>query len=446
MNDRSLSQKTSLSALPAPKSQLAVLSISNTGANGSFVSIGDYVDYGVTITLAEGTTVHPSITVQLPLSMAFALVNISIKPTSANINYPAMNVATTVSNGYNETATVSFPQIVNTPDNVVDSNDQITLVFTALVLPTAINVDGQPISVTSRMTYENGSLSFQEAQRSTAVYLVEPVLTWNVTWNATTGSAGDVIGCTVSIGHASSSTAAAYNIDVTGHLAPYFNLITDSIKSSDPSAILSGGSVSGWANIAVVPALVLGDSVVITFSTTIDNSVAASSVIQNQLMLNYSSAPSSNGFNAYPSSCAIMLTNFDCVSSLSRFATVSSPAPSIQIALLNTSNPIASGSLVTIGEYVTFKIILTVPRGMTTNITIGTHTSFSASGAFVLRSMSFVPPADIIPSGLQTAQFDIDGDRNDDTGLITLDSLLNQVPGAFLIFIMLFLPFHLAWW
>lgn len=295
-----LTSSNSISILPIPQSQLAVLSTSISSTNGTGVSIGELVNFGVTISLPEGTILIPTVIVYLPQSAALlSVVNVNIS-SSSQISYPSRTIYYETGHGINDTATISFPYIINTPDNVVNANDKIIITVTALVLPATLSLNGNPITTSSSFSYNNGISTYTESTRSTSIYLIQPVLSWTVTWNRTSGDAGTVVGCVVSIRHTATSTATAFNIAIAALLHPYLNLVNNSLVSSDAASIFPGSTaVNGMSDLVVIPSLILGDTVSVEFSVTIDDFVPTASVIRTRVTVDYSSAPTTGGYHLY---------------------------------------------------------------------------------------------------------------------------------------------------
>lgn len=287
-----------ISAASTPTSQLTVLSSSNVETTGSSVSIGEYVNFGVTISLPHGTTLSPSVTFQLPVSVgAINLVSASVLTPSANINYPSVSVSLSDSNadGNNDTATLALPSVVNNPGG----SSNITFQFVALVLPSSSNTNGLQVTATSTLSYGNGTATFSETAHTTTITVVQPALTWAVTLNVSSGDAGDVVGYTVVVSHAAESASAAYDIAITSLLAPYFHLVSGSVSTAATTGVSPLALQDGWDNIVYLPTLLLNSTATIKFSAYMDNSVQASSIITSQLVANYSSSPS-GGWNSYP--------------------------------------------------------------------------------------------------------------------------------------------------
>lgn len=166
-------------------------------------------------------------------------------------------------------------------------------------MPSALNPVNLKLNTNSQFSFSNGSNTQTETVKSAYVQLVQPVLSWEVTWNATTGDAGDIVGCSISIKHAANSSALAYGIHIVAQLSPYYNLNNASIVTSYPDPLAAPFYKSEYTGITYLPKLLLGENVTVNFTTVLDNSVLASSIIRTHVLANYYSQ-ASNGQNWYP--------------------------------------------------------------------------------------------------------------------------------------------------
>lgn len=425
----SLASVMSMSILAAVKSDLAVISSSNDETKGASVSIGEYVDFGVTVTLPRGTTDSLAILFKLPTSQGLlSIVNVSVPNQPANIEIPSMSVDLT---GFNDTASLNIPSIINNPG----FTSNITFAFTALVHVSSRNTNGLQLVATSVLSYSNGTSQFPEATRSTTITVVAPSLSISATYDASSGDAGDIIGCSVTIFHAAGSSGAAYAINLNGLVSSYLHLVSGSVTSN----VTTSASPSGVDSIAYLPVLAVGSSALIRFNIVLDNTVAASSIIKSQLFANYSSSPV-GGYNTYPKLIYLLKVKkkniANLILNLNRSASSSydisiSPAPVTSLVLLNTSIPSANAIIVNVGEIATFALTLTIPEGITNGVSISIFAS-APSGAFAIKSVSFVGPSNIVANSLSVQLADENGDGSDDTALVTATSLVNTVKYIFI--------------
>lgn len=401
-----------LSVLPVPFSGLVLQGTSLSETTGSGVTMGEYATYTLTVTVPKGTTGSPSVVINVPAGlMSIANVTMATPPTNVIVSGFSEQL---ISNAYgtNVTALVNFTSIVNMPSNAVDSSSTITFTIVVLVLD-ALDV-GSSLAMTSQLYYSNGTAIIAEpigATHSVSVLVEQPVLMWNVFWNETSGDAGDIIGCTIVVQHTTASTAVAYDIDISAVLSPYFDLLNTSIYASDPSWVAPPTPNSG-VGIARIPVLQLGDFVAVTFSVTVDVYVRAGSAPTAQINANYASAPT-QGFKKLLSATP----------QLSIW-----PTPETQLALVSTSNTGAPQASVSVGEYVTYHIVISFPEG--TILSPGLLVS-AVSPNLELVNVTLLPyPANIIASDYSAvvSQFGTNGINN--KAVVSFSSIVNQPPSV----------------
>lgn len=195
---------TAIPVMPLPSSPITLLNSSDPLTVSHNVSVGEVLTFLVTVTIPEGTASAPNITVTVPSADGLGELSITdagieslpsnFEPIDSYITIHDKNV-----DGVNDTVVFGFSTLINHPDNVA-SNNVFTLRITAIVSNSPFNIERQVITTSSVFGYTNSG-GRKEIFTSASVKMVSPVLVWNVTWNATNGDAGDVIGCTVAISH-----------------------------------------------------------------------------------------------------------------------------------------------------------------------------------------------------------------------------------------------------
>lgn len=275
------------------------------------VTVGESITFYCTVSLPEGTTLFPRVVVKMPyLFGTLSLVSARLLPVPSNMVVSSFLVALSDANGdlLLDTATASFASIVNHPNNVRDSNDTVVLEFVALVELQG-NGDGTELTAISSFTHNSFTSPIAEAPQSQVVRVVQPVLYVSLVLNVTTGDAGDGVLGSVVIGHTSASSAVAYDVNLTALLAPHFRLLP-AITISDPTAVPSCSSAPEWNGLMHLPKLLLGSTVTLTFSSYLDISVLASTMITSKLDLEYLSSPSHarNSYLDFP--CLVLTFSF----------------------------------------------------------------------------------------------------------------------------------------
>lgn len=400
--------------MPIAQTSLAV------SPSNAIVTVGDYATYTVLIAFPEGTTVAPNVHLRLPLAGTpfttgpFKLFNVSVTVPST-FGSPAFKTAIvdTDSDGLEDLAIISAPVVVNQPDGVRDSKDQIAVNVVTLVLPSAAGIAGS-FWVTSEFTHQNGSAVIKEVQRSVNVSIAQPMLSWTVAYNSTSGGSGSVVRCTITVSHSGQSSAAAEEVDIIAKLQPYFTLISGSITSMYPSIVIApSSSVAGWDGIASIKQLPKGSTAVINFNAVVTDAVPAASVVANTLVANYSSAKV-NGFSS----------SLEAVSTYTIL-----PVPTSQFVLYGSSLNETGGNNVTVGEHVVFRVTLTLPKGTTMSPSV-TLTAPTPYGRVHLVNAGVVAlSSNIIASATSASTYDNDADGINDVAVISFASIVVQ-PGA----------------
>lgn len=287
IHPRTLTSNGTLAIRPVPTSALTLLS-PVTGQ----VASGDYISLQLTIVLPKGITSRPVVVVKMPFSTGLiALNDARMQPVDSNMQLANVSLATSDNyrDSYNDTFTVAFDSIVNKPG--VAGSNSLLFNFTAFLPPVSINTVGKRLNVTSQLTYFDGTKNVTEDIRFSTLAIILPSFNWTVRCNATSGQAGDVLGCTALIQHDVTSTATAYDITVNLQLAPYINLVPVSVSVSASEAVLSGSNVmAGWKNVLYLSSLPLGSILQFNYSIAINASVRAASKLPTTLMANYSSS------------------------------------------------------------------------------------------------------------------------------------------------------------
>lgn len=297
---RYLEMPAYVSIVPAPKSTFTILSSSLPLTPTNVAAIGEYVTIRHSIVLPDGTT--PSLTVVANVSLSYgvlSVVNGSIASIATNMAYGSVQIVKSDKNGdgYSDSIAFIFDSIVSSP---AGSNNVVELDIVTLVPVSLLNAYNALLQVSGEFSFSNGTSIIKQSSGSVSFNVVTPELSWAVTQNVTSGDAGDYVEYSMTIQHSSTSTAAAYNVNVTSALVPYFNLISNSIYSSDATSILSSSVVTdGQQQIVVIPVIALGDVVRVKFVIVIDTSVRARSTITSSIKTTLTTAPS-GGLHSYP--------------------------------------------------------------------------------------------------------------------------------------------------
>lgn len=299
-----------MTILPIPASNISLFTTSLDETPATSVTIGEYVMFNVNVTLPKGTTMKPTIVVTMPTPYGLLkLVNATLAHMPNNIARNGYGFFVSSTYGTEDTITFTFESVVNKPEGArAEDSNVIVFTITSLVGVSPLNVVGRRLTPTSRFTHQTPSgtiVNESPSTRSISVSVVQPTLKWTAAWNVTTADAGDIVGCSVIVQHDSTSSAAAYNLEISSLLAPYFQLIPASVESNGTNVVLAPTATTrAHSGIVTVPVIAQGSVVSIKFSAILSTSVVAGSTITSQNLMLYASAPT-NGLSSY-------LLYFDC--------------------------------------------------------------------------------------------------------------------------------------
>ncbi|MFK8042274.1 hypothetical protein [Congregibacter sp.] len=219
--------------------------------------IGELVTYDLVITVPEGTSTSVRVEDRLPNGMAFADV-VSIVPSSADVTTSLGNFNNVLANaGFNslgsgETApdrrlvfgpannASGFGTITNAnSDNTVD--ETITITYRAKVLNASVNTSGQRRRNRARWLWQTSGESRRNVQgRADPIRIVESSLQLAKTFTPDTGDNATPPLVTLTLNHASGTTADAFDVSLSDVLPNDMRVdgpIDDSLCPATPDNI-----------------------------------------------------------------------------------------------------------------------------------------------------------------------------------------------------------------
>lgn len=338
------------------------------------VTIGELVDYSIAVTVPEGTLPNARVTDTLPSGLAF--VDCLEVTAPASVFAPAQLAALcndptnpTVAAG-GVSATWDLGTIVNTDtDNSVA--EVITIKYRVAVTNVAANAQGATRVNQARFEWDGGSVT----DAADPIRIVEPQLQIGKTVLPTTGDAGNSVEFTIVLQHAAGSGADAFNVNFTDAVPTglTFSPGTFSITGYAPTSSVNTPPFS-----ATWDSFPLGSVATIKFSATLDSNVSPGQVITNTAYTNWSSLPGNVTATQSPySALAVERTGFpadpggsenDYTRQSAANVTVNVPTP--VKSLVSTSEAHTTGSAVTVGEVVRYRLAVQIPEGEATLVTL----------------------------------------------------------------------------
>lgn len=306
------------------------------------VAAGETVTYRLVISLGEGTQ---RLVVSDMLAPGLTYLSSSVSSLGGITgSVLGLGAAGSVDG---QTITFDFGTVVNAGDNLRDTADEIVILITARLTA------GKDVAAGTTYANEAEVQTFGpgegkpglETDNATAVIdLVTPVLTVDKVADVTTGRPGDTVTYTVTIGHAATSTSAAYGAILQDLLPTGAVLVAGSASTTRGSVSEAGGQI-----VLTLPDVYgLGDdAIVLTYQVLLQGSLRNGDQVVNMAGLDYDTAPTDgNSYTDEDDATVDIVT----VNSLTK-------------QIIATSNADTEGSDVARGESVTYRLTATVGNG-----------------------------------------------------------------------------------
>lgn len=253
--------------------------VAGTGKTADAV-VGEFVDYQVTISLAEAKTENGQIVVTLPAGLGLVNVagvteagNVSISHAGfgagSTINGNSVSTDGTTTASITEIAankfTVSLGDIINNDND--EGDETITLNFRAVVLNTAENITAKTLAVKAEFTGRDTN----EATRTATTTVREPQLTATITADKTTVTADDEVTYTLTVKNNSIYAAHDVVIDEVFNQIAQDHLRELTIVSTSANSGVTGGVVGATEAIKYeIVKLDKGESFTVTFKVKVE--------------------------------------------------------------------------------------------------------------------------------------------------------------------------------
>ncbi|MDO9084700.1 MAG: sortase [Anaerolineaceae bacterium] len=353
---------------------------------GNSVSIGEIIEYTVTVKLPEGITNAVVLTDQLDAGLVYIGCD-SITPSSGISTDLSGGFSSACNDPTNPTVTNQGRSIIYTLGNLSNSDtdnsvdDTITFVYRAIVINSLGNNPGTNLNNDVTLAWDGGSAS----DSADNVSIVEPFLQVNKTANPATGvDAGDTITFNVAVSHTGQSGTDAFEAHIRDDLSALpFTITALNLPVTFTGATCGTPNVtnnsSGNVIDLVIDQLPLGCSATFSYTATINVSVRPAQVITNTANIDWTNLPNSIS-NPSP------YNDLDCERSgdtaacgaeandyrASDPATVTIKAASFTKTIIATgiNNTNNNNLQAVIGETIDYRLVLTVPEGSIPNLNI----------------------------------------------------------------------------
>lgn len=309
-------QSSFSTAAPAIAKTVSATSLPETGSSAHNpanpdLAIGEAVTYTVTVTLPEGQINGVVITDVAPATAAgvIELQSASVTAQGANLSPALVGTAGTLSDallsdGLNDTATFSLGTITNTPDNVANADDTLTITVVGLLRDLPANADGDTLTNTATLQYASGP----DQSASASVDVVEPILTLSKTFLDDPANPGDTVRVQLVI--TNTGTGPAYGVVVEDVLDPTVWDVSSAANVSAPAGFTFSNSPAGTVRYTGGPVLPgAGNAVTLVFQATLLNTLLPTqSPISNEAEIVAGSSAPTGGRDASGATASDTLT------------------------------------------------------------------------------------------------------------------------------------------
>jgi fimbrial isopeptide formation D2 family protein/uncharacterized repeat protein (TIGR01451 family) len=381
--------------LPEIEKSLDTREFGEGGANE--ILVGENFSYVITVDLIEGVLDDAVIT-DVVTAGGLELIGAEIISYDATIaNTGGLGLGSTVLATGGDTIEFDFGTLTVPADNL-EANDTIQIRVDARAPDDLAGAAGEVLRNRARLDWDGGLVQDFDAQR-----LIEPNLTISKDATPAVAQAGGTVSYTVDIDNvAGSFDAPAFDLRMTDTLDPNLTLDPGSIQilldgadvTGDPGfsfALLGGNSFE-----VLVDVLNEGEELLVNYAGTVNPGVLAGTTIPNTADLTFDSTPEDEGIGTGAGD-----DSDDRDYGLSASEEIVTAGLGLDKSVVGTSFDDTAGTDLAIGEEVTYRIVVTVPDGNSTDVTLTDVLPAPPSGALQYISSEVISiGSDITGAGL----------------------------------------------
>ena len=396
--------------------------------SGNEVAIGEYVSYETVITVTEGETTNLTLVDTLDRGLAFgeaAEMDISASPglsTSQGTFADVLNSALISASGSGDAnqgrvLTLDFGTLTNA-DRDNSTAETITVSYDVVVINGGSNDRGDRRNNRAVWSWEVEGEGRSLSDSASNVRIVEPTLEVQKTASPDTGDFDDPVTFTITVSHAGSSDADAFEAALSDTLPANLSYVAGSFTHSGgtaPDTIDSAPPLFGatWVDFPQ------GTTSQFTFQAVLESTVSPGQTITNTAGLTWTGLPGEVSTPQSPNNPLSTERTGDTADvggsandyRASGSADVTVTTPTVSKELLDTNQPFTAGTQVAVGEQVQYRVTITIPEGQ----------SASASFEDVLDpGLAFVSCDQITASPVLSA----------DLGFDCANAAFSEIPGG----------------
>ncbi|MDI9618441.1 hypothetical protein, partial [Methanothermobacter sp.] len=350
VTEPSLYEDTANITIASPQLDKRLINSTDPGTAGNNLTIGEIGTFQINISLPEGEIENLTVIEYLPQGLRY----ISYKLETSEFNGTLAPLDVTVNSN-----TVTF--LFNGTTTVNPDNSNLTDRFSIIVKAVVENSSSNPhVPFIQRTNTVNLNWPYNPGDPLGASYnfnILQPLL--NVTKTITPNIARGRQNVTIRFNVTNNGLSPAYSVYIWDLLnSTAFNWTTVTALTTPPEFTYSYNPLNGtveYSGGTINP----GNSLTFEFNVTLNENVRSNSTFNNTVNLTYESlGPSTDPRDDYR------------LYKTSANATLGTMGPRIYKTLYSTSEPDSTGNNVLIGEVVKYRIDITIPVGVTANVTV----------------------------------------------------------------------------
>lgn len=402
-----------ISTVAVPGLEHVLMSTSEGYTTASDLTIGESFVGRVRVDVPEGVMPAASVEITLPPTMELVAVDRVTRSPALVVTAPggwaSVEATSPTASGW----TAPLGTLTN-PDRVDAVREVIEIDYTARVLDVAGSTGGQRAMPEARIIWSGGQIA-----ASIDLALVEPMLVVTKAATPINPDAGDVVTYTLAIEHAAGSTAPARRVSLVDEIPVGLSLVPGSLRAVSgpmPSAL---GALGARVDASWVT-LDLGQRAEIAYDVMMPTQLQAATSFVERADLDWESLDSGDSSRGGDANAAHTLT--------SRAPTMTRRVSSTSLDETTSAAFSASDPDLALGEEATIELEITLPEGLTPNVSIEFEAPNNSNTGFTevlaARLVSFGTNLST-PRALQATIDDRDQDGRPDRARLDLGDVLN---------------------
>ncbi len=359
--------------VPQPVKSIIDSSEVHTSESPSHLAIGEIIRYRLQVAVPEGTMTNFQIQDRLPAGLQFmndGTTAVSVT-TDTSITYDPLTISGSPFNSGTDPI-FNLGTVINNDDDT--NQEYVTVEFNALLLNESNNTNDTTSSANRRRNdFDVGYNNYTDRSNRVDSYIVEPEVSIVKSVTTTPNDAGDtVVYQLVATNNTGTYISTAYDLTITDTLDSYLALGSVSIAAPGYATAVDNSNIPTNLVDVDINWLDPGDSVTVTVTATVQSTAPSGETIPNMGYLVYSSLPN-DGTTSNTTGTDTPGSSGDLNGERNGSGGVNdyNDTDNQDVTLAEpTFDKQVSPTTYTIGENITFDLLVTLPEGVTEDLVV----------------------------------------------------------------------------